>query len=239
MSGASQTTYSIATPTLLKCLAITCLLCPSIYAHAAVRDYDRTKQIEHRVNAPNVFGAPSIDAGQNPLAHKIKAVLNHTNEAQGDGVETGKTWADVISKARSLPRHKQIQFINLQVNSLITYRADRVGDKPVDIWSPAIETMQNAKGDCEDFSILKIWLLQQLGFDTKDLFIVAVHIPSRSMQHAITIVKHDDVKYVLDNMTNQVLSDQQVKDYIPLYSANTQGFWLHGTPVRSNAVAGR
>ena len=189
------------------------------------------------VASPNIFGSPSLAAKQNPLAKKIHTVLAAAEHKTTSTAKTKTNWTRVLAEARTMAKHAQIKFINYHVNNAVTYRTDRKDGRPVDVWSPATETMKRAYGDCEDIAIVKLWLLEKLGFKSDDLHIVAVRIPRRSQQHAIMSVKHDSKTLILDNMTNHVLTDDQVTDYVPLYSVNTVGFWLHGTRVSPTRVA--
>jgi predicted transglutaminase-like cysteine proteinase len=82
-----------------------------------------------------------------------------------------------------------------------------------DYWAPPLETLGDHKGDCEDYAILKYFLLKDL-FPEGDMFmtLVMVHYGSGSGYHMVLAAKIGGSLVILDNM-NDSLADFNDTDY--------------------------
>lgn len=72
-----------------------------------------------------------------------------------------------------------------------------------------IEFIQNG-GDCEDVAYAKYVLLRDLGF--KNLKLLLVYVKDLRQYHAITVVRHNDIDFVLDNLTVRLTQLKDRKD---------------------------
>ena len=89
--------------------------------------------------------------------------------------------------------------------------------------------MQNS-GDCEDYAIFKYVSLRLVGFKPDDLRIVVLNDTLRGLAHAVLAVYLADGVYILDNVTNAVLPQDRISQYVPYYSLNETARWAHVPP---------
>ena len=52
----------------------------------------------------------------------------------------------------------------------------------------------------------------------------------RNISHAVLAVKVGEEQYILDNVTNLVLSHLKYEHYVPQYSVNESYRWAHVAP---------
>lgn len=110
------------------------------------------------------------------------------------------------------------------------YRLDIEGYGMTDYWATPEEFLK-LSGDCEDYSITKYFALKQLGFSHHDMRIVVVRDRIRNIGHAVLAVYLDDTAYILDNLSNLVLTHNTYSHYVPQYSVNETNRWAHIKPV--------
>ena len=202
-----------------------------------------TSEKSWKVGKPDIFGSLAITAPNMPLATNTRrafALDNNDPAASGKcealqaegclGASRG-VWSEVLEEARRRLGIERIEWVNRQVNLRLQYADDQAAHAVADYWSPAHETMLRQSGDCEDFAILKMWLLERLGYDAADMFVVAVQSPQLAAQHAILAVRHGDGFLVLDNLSNKIRESSDVDNYKPMFSVNPKGFWIHGFPA--------
>jgi predicted transglutaminase-like cysteine proteinase len=106
------------------------------------------------------------------------------------------------------------------------YKEDIVNWKQEDYWEIPAEFLQRS-GDCEDYAIIKYFTLKQLGIPPEDMRIVVVRDTIRNLGHAILVVYLQNDAFVLDNLSNAVLSHSRFSHYSPQYSVNEFGRWAH------------
>ena len=57
--------------------------------------------------------------------------------------------------------------------------------------------------------------------------IVVLQDENLRVAHAVLVVYHQGRTYVLDNQITQVVTDDRIAHYRPIYSINEQSWWLH------------
>ena len=131
----------------------------------------------------------------------------------------------------------KLNFVNHAVNSKIKYRKDTDSHGRLDQWSSPSQTLKSGFGDCEDYALLKMAVLESQGFALQDMTVVILYDKKRHFYHAVLSVEVQGTHYILDNMRDQVLADSRLPDYQPLFSiSNGRGF-LHGTRTKGKALA--
>ena len=131
----------------------------------------------------------------------------------------------------------KLNFVNHEVNRRIKYRKDIDSHGRLDQWSSPSQTLASGFGDCEDYALLKMAVLEAQGFALQDMTVVILYDKKRHFYHAILSVEVQGTHYILDNMRDQVLADSRLPDYQPLFSiSNGRGF-LHGTRTKGKAMA--
>jgi len=107
--------------------------------------------------------------------------------------------ANCVPEARAavaLLGEREIGRINRAVNQLVRRKADRA-----DTWSDPFATLSRMEGDCDDYAILKYFLLREIGYAPVLLIV------ERQRQHhmVVSIRTAGDDWIVLDNLTNNIV----------------------------------
>lgn len=138
-------------------------------------------------------------------------------------------WGELRSEWRGLSTMDKLRNVNSLFNQW-PYRLDSEVWGVVDYWAAPVEFLRKS-GDCEDYAITKYFALKQLGVPVSDMRIVILLDSIRRLAHAILVVYTGGDAYVLDNLSNVVLSHQRYGHYVPQYSINEEYRWAH-IPVR-------
>lgn len=173
-----------------------------------------------RNGQPDVFGSVAMPISRTLLDGKWASV---SAALPGKGV-----WSGVLNAARGSAAQQQVEMINSWVNRRLRFVDDRQGG---DDWASAARTLQSGAGDCEDYAIAKMKLLEAAGFDRHAMFLVIARDLVRQADHAVLAVRIGGDLMILDNMTDRVLPSSSVSDYRPIMSFNAFGRWTHGYRV--------
>lgn len=131
----------------------------------------------------------------------------------------------------------KLNLVNRDINRRIKYAKDINVHGTLDRWATPSQTLKLGVGDCEDFALLKMAVLQSQGVPLTDMTVVILYDTKRHFYHAVLAVEVQGRHYILDNMREQVLTDAQLPDYMPLFSiSNGRGF-LHGMKTKGKALA--
>lgn len=174
-----------------------------------------------RDGQPDVFGSVAMPVSRTLLDGKWAAV---------SGTLSKGLWSGIVQAARGSAAQQQVEMINSWVNHRLRFVDDRQGG---DVWASAARTLQSGAGDCEDYAIAKMKLLEAAGFDRHAMFLVIARDLVRQADHAVLAVRAGSELMILDNMTDRVLPSSQVSDYRPILSFNAYGRWTHGYRVKT------
>lgn len=155
-------------------------------------------------------------------ASQYKACRNNYDDCPSRAV---MAWQALLKGLEGENSEQQIREVNRFFNQ-VEYRADDVNFGMSDYWATPLEFMAYA-GDCEDYVIAKYVSLRQLGFPASSLRMVVVQDTLRDLAHAVLAVYVDDDVFILDNLTNAVLSHDRIFQYSPYYSVNEEARWAH------------
>lgn len=171
---------------------------------------------------PNVFGSVALSVGRTPLDSKWQ-------RAQASAL-SGRAgpWRGVVGEARGLEQSAKIDLINSWVNRRVSFIDDSVRFRVADRWATATETLRAGQGDCEDYAIAKMKLLEAAGVARNDMFLVIAKDLVRRADHALLVVRNGDRLMVLDNNTDRVVDAASIRDYRPVMSYSAGKAWLHG-----------
>ncbi len=139
------------------------------------------------------------------------------------------SWQKIIKQAQGQPEKEQLKMVNSFFNRW-PYKLDIDVYGVSDYWATPGEFLK-LSGDCEDYSITKYYALRKLGFPIDRLRIVLLKDNIRNISHAVLAVKLNDDSYILDNMTDLVLSHHKYEHYVPQYSVNEHYRWAHVAPT--------
>ena len=173
-----------------------------------------------RAGQPDIFGSVAMAVSRTPLDDKWAAVAKSAFAPVAS--------ASFLRAARSSAGMQQVEMVNRWVNSRLRFVDDRQGR---DSWASANQSLQRGAGDCEDYAIAKMQLLEAAGFDRRAMFLVIARDLVRQADHAVLAVRVGSELMVLDNMTDRVLPSSTVSDYRPIMSFNAYGRWTHGYRV--------
>jgi predicted transglutaminase-like cysteine proteinase len=142
-------------------------------------------------------------------------------------------WDKLEAELRGKSPLEQIQGVNNFFNQW-PYKTDPAVWGVEDYWATPQEFMQKS-GDCEDYAITKYYALRSLGIPASQLRIVALKDTLRNLGHAVLAYIDGDKVYILDNLTNLVLSHQKLTHYDPQFSVNEEYLWRHVKPLPKQA----
>ncbi|MDR2574626.1 MAG: transglutaminase-like cysteine peptidase [Desulfovibrio sp.] len=134
-------------------------------------------------------------------------------------------WDQFREQAKKFQGLELLRFVTKFWNSW-PYKEDIVNWGVEDYWAIPAEFLERS-GDCEDYAIVKYFTLKELGVPPEDMRIVVVRDTIRNLGHAILVVYMQNDAYVLDNLSNVVLSNTRFRHYSPQYSVNEFGRWAH------------
>lgn len=146
----------------------------------------------------------------------------------GAKLNSSTGWDDFKKKLQTMSPMEQLKAVNRFWNQW-PYRLDPEVYKKPDYWATPDEFRRNS-GDCEDYGIAKYHTLKELGFSPDNMRIVVLMETIRNIAHAVLVVYMDGDAWVLDNLSNSVLSHSRYKNYVPQFSVNEKFRWAHVRP---------
>lgn len=138
-----------------------------------------------------------------------------------------RTWNEFLKGLEGKPPLEQISAVNMYVNRK-RYKPDLENYGVSDYWATPEEFLYRS-GDCEDYSIIKLLSLEQLGFSTDSMRIVVLMDTKLRIPHAVLAVYINDDILILDNQTQDVVSHRKLSHYVPVYSLNESHWWIHSS----------
>jgi len=155
-----------------------------------------------------------------------KPFLDHCQK-QLDSCVPGyfQTWNAAVNPPRTKNFKRILNFVNRKINSKV-YRLDDENYGVSEYWADVKEFLEKS-GDCEDYSIAKYYALKSIGIPIDTMRIVAVKDRLKGGGHAILVVEHEGLRYVLDNLSAIVFTEDRLPHYIPQFSVNEEKRWTH------------
>ncbi len=140
-------------------------------------------------------------------------------------IEGEGAWTKGLVRLRGRDRRGQIEAVNQMVNRA-PYRDDAVNYGLRDYWATPAELFTRG-GDCEDYAFAKFTALRALGFSNRDLRLVVVYDLARGIPHAVLAVDLGSETLILDSQFNTIFAAARLRRYLPYYSVNEKGGWIH------------
>lgn len=141
-----------------------------------------------------------------------------------------KQWQQLSERVKNASTMEKAKAVTVFFNRW-PYRTDMDVYKVADYWATPAEFLARS-GDCEDYAITKFYALVKLGVDPESMRIVALRDTIRNLAHAVLVVYVDNDAYVLDNLTDLVLTHKRYQHYWPQYSVNGIYRWAHIRPKK-------
>jgi predicted transglutaminase-like cysteine proteinase len=180
------------------------------------------------------LGEPGLHFRGLTLFPKWSGVLQRF-EAERRLCQTGDCssggWAALLDGLRGLDRDALIRSVERQVNRL-PYVPDPVAWRRTDYWATPSEFLR-AGGDCEDFAVTKYLALRTAGVPAEAMRVMVVWDRSRSLHHAVLLVRERGATLVLDNLAEEIREWSAAGSYEPIYSLNENGWWLYASALPS------
>lgn len=143
-------------------------------------------------------------------------------------LNSATSWDALKARLEGQPPMEQLKIVNTFWNQW-PYRLDQeVWGKP-DYWASPDEFRQKS-GDCEDYAIAKYYTLRALGWKAEDLRIMVGILTMRNIAHAVLAATLDGDAYILDNLSNSILSHTRYLSYVPNFSVNELYRYAHIMP---------
>ncbi len=163
---------------------------------------------------------------------KWKRVMDEEGKDQTfkSDAATKLKWEELKAKAEGLSLKEKLKLVNNFFNRM-PYRTDMEVWGVADYWEKPKEFIQKS-GDCEDYSITKYYALRDLGLPASDMRIVILEDTIRNLAHAVLVVFGDGTAYVLDNVSNVIMTHDRLGHYKPQYSVNEEYRWAH-VPIKN------
>ena len=147
-----------------------------------------------------------------PIGHKVFC-QQYRSECM---VKSSNTKAPKLSRKR----WEQMVEINNQINIAIEPVTDQEYYNQEELW-----TYPKKYGDCEDYVLLKRYMLMQMGWPASSLLITVVKQTSGD-GHAVLTVRTDKADYILDNLRMKIRPWNKTEyRYLKRQSVKDTGKW--------------
>jgi|GEM_PF-1556950 len=188
------------------------------------------------VPPPDLFGTVAQQTRMAPAVWQVRVHSGYSDfgrclEERGACAPNAGRWADFVSTTRGLEGLALYGAVNEFVNSSVRFQADSTLEDVLDDWVTPVSLISTAQGDCEDFALAKFWLLEALGVDRSDLYIVVVQDMVVQLPHAFLAVRDGNDVWLLDSRTNRPLSPDDVEGIVPVITIGDSAAYLHGRPT--------
>lgn len=186
-------------------------------------------------NPPNtLFGYKELPRSNLDLFPQWLSVLDrHIREMTPEGQCDAKVfnrchmreWQSYLQSISELGIDDQIRKVNAYANTR-EYILDLENYGLDDYWATPKQFLHN-NGDCEDYAIIKMMSLKQLGFDVNKMRVVVVQDTNQRIAHAVMSIDRRNDILILDNQIEEVISHRNIFHYVPVYSVNEKNWWMH------------
>ena len=175
---------------------------------------------------PGLFGTREIHSENLRAFPKWTAALQRfKRELDNCKAADCTEWNDLVAMLRGWSATTQMVLLNAAINRH-RYIEDWANWELADYWATPLQFLAH-DGDCEDFAIAKYLALRQVGVPVDRLRVVIVRDHARNRMHAVLAVFVAGRALIMDNLRDDIVSAELVRQYEPVYSINEQGWWLH------------
>ena len=148
-------------------------------------------------------------------------------------------WEALVAAADDLDINARLNASNTFFNRHIRWINDEAAYGVEDYWATPLETMGNARGDCEDFTIAKYITLLTMGVDPESLRLVYVKAKRSGLTQAHMVLawyeSPQSTPLILDNMETRILPADERGDLFPIFSFNGGALWIGNRNKRTEA----
>lgn len=148
----------------------------------------------------------------------------------GKYLDRRTSWDALKNRADGMTDVEKLRLVNSFWNKW-PYVDDVRNWKQKDYWAAPFQFLKKS-GDCEDYAIAKYFTLKEMGIETGNMRIVILRDTIRNLSHAVLAVYLNGNAYILDNLSNVVMSHTKLGHYAPQVSINEHGCWAHVKPKK-------
>ncbi len=178
---------------------------------------------------PALFASSETAQESSEISEQLDVVLsryqNDRKDSYSDKDKDMEKWQSFLVTLEGKSAREQIEAVNTYANRR-AYKTDKANYGTGDYWATPKEFLARG-GDCEDFAIIKLLSLQKLGFNIDSLRMVVLIDTELRTPHAVLAVYIGGDVLILDNQSATVESHTTLSHYVPLYSINPDGWWMH------------
>ncbi|GAC31130.1 transglutaminase-like cysteine peptidase [Paraglaciecola polaris] len=156
--------------------------------------------------------------------------------------DVGRELQKMLEGLHNASEIDKVNTVNTFFDNQLTYQTDIALWHEKDYWATPLETLGKGRGDCEDYAIIKYFMLRYLGVAESQLRLVYVKAriggPRSKITQAHMVLSYylpkQSEPLILDSLLADVVPASQRPDLLPVFSFNTQGLWAKGS---TNSVA--
>jgi predicted transglutaminase-like cysteine proteinase len=126
----------------------------------------------------------------------------------------------------------RLEALNRFFNSRVVFAEDLQVWHVEDYWASPLETLQQGRGDCEDYAIAKYFSLLAAGIPAARLRLVYVRLqiggaggPSQPHMVLAFYEQAQAEPLILDNLVTEIRPASRRPDLTPVFSFNSEGLW--------------
>jgi predicted transglutaminase-like cysteine proteinase len=126
----------------------------------------------------------------------------------------------------------RLEALNRFFNLRIVFAEDLQVWHVEDHWASPLETLQQGRGDCEDYAIAKYFSLLAAGIPAAQLRLVYVRLqiggaggPSQAHMVLAYYAQPQAEPLILDNLVTEIRPASRRPDLTPVFSFNSEGLW--------------
>lgn len=139
-------------------------------------------------------------------------------------------WFSMMERARNLSEPEKLRTVNDFFNQQVLWVDDMELWGEEDYWASPLETLGQAAGDCEDYSIAKYITLRLLGVSNDRLRLIYVNAQYQGTSQAHMVLGYyptpNAIPQILDNINPNIVPATQRTDLRPVFSFNDRGLWV-------------
>lgn len=143
-----------------------------------------------------------------------------------------KLIVNILIRAKDKNQWQQIQLINAWVNNRMSQSTDLAIWGKKDFWASPFESINAGAADCEDYALMKYFLLREAGVPASNLVLSHVSFKYESAPHMVLtyINKEDNGFYILDNIVKEIKPSFYREDLLFRYSFNENAVFTGRPP---------
>jgi predicted transglutaminase-like cysteine proteinase len=167
-----------------------------------------------------------------PWAWDVERMLQSAQRLGPQAVQGVKLLQPLLASLAQSNDPARLDAVNGFFNRRIAFADDAQVWHLEDYWASPLETLQQGRGDCEDFAIAKYFSLLAAGMPASQLRLVYVRLqlggaggPSQAHMVLAYYATAQSEPLILDNLVTEIRPASRRPDLTPVFSFNSEGLW--------------